>query len=362
MDESNVKFTGALKDTVSGRRASRAFTGSLILGSASPDLSGLRPGSTPSSRKHSVSSGSDGSNDSSRTGTPPSPVPRSSLSSGAAPEIERCACCTIDDFWKIYDSFCLMDKRACGSVRRGDFFEATTEHVTLDMRRTITRGDLHQRFRESAGEMTLEELLGRVFPTSSEADRKMMDNWAKLRDASKILADPQFMGTRHDLKKIFDLLDVDGSKSLSMSELTRARILSKGEAQKLLKNWYQAFNDKQTASSDTRRDSLTSGLSFNEFCLLTQKHLVDKYANKEETATWESHWRSAFHSSQATTAMVKASRDGFDLSPEKTPVVPLEPSPTKSLKSAANGVKNANSAFGRRGSQFQNQVSAVLAC
>merc|ERR1711977_270040 len=106
-----------------------------------------------------------------------------------------------------------------------------------------------------------------------------MHNWGKLRDASNILSDSSFLGTRQDLKKIFDLLDVDGSRSLSISELTRARILSKGEAQKLLQNWYQAFNDQQTSSrdsgSETRRESLS--LSFNEFCLLTQKHLAEKY-------------------------------------------------------------------------------------
>merc|ERR1719160_1972477 len=144
------------------------------------------------------------------------------------------------------------------------------------MRRTITRGNLQERFRSNPAEMTLQELLRLVWPSASDEDRRQMTNWAKLRDASMILKSSAFEGSRQDLKRIFDLLDVDGSETLSLKELVRARILTKGEAHNLLNGWYRAFN-QESESGKRSGPSLT----FNEFCLMTQKHLHDKYAQKE---------------------------------------------------------------------------------
>jgi len=331
MTQSNVKFANGINDVVSSSRVSRAFTGALILGSTSPSLSNRSPASsTPSSAN------------SSRSGTPPS------VASHSVVEVERCNCCTIDDFWKVYDSFKLLDKRGSGLVRRCDFYEASTEHVTLEMRRTITRGDLHQRFRSNPAEMTLEELLQRCWPTATDADRSQMNHWAKLRDASKILLDSSFQGTRQDLKRIFDLLDVDQSETLSMSELLRARILTKGESQNLLEQWYRAFNSNKSgdgsANEGGKRERLA--LSFNEFCMMTQKHLCDKYAQKDdETTSWDVHCRSAFHSSKATTAMLSAAKEGRELPADKAG----EKSTHKmSMKAAGAGIKAATAAFGFR--------------
>lgn len=276
-------FADNIKDVVSGNRMSRAFTGSLILGNASPNISlSSTRASTPSSSA------------SSRTGTPPS-------------DVERCGCCNVDDFWKMYNAFRLMDKRGCGSVRRCDFYEASTEHVTLEMRRTMTRGDLHERFRSSAADMTFMELLERIWPLATDADKKMMRQWAKLYDASLFLSSDSFQGTHHDLKQIFDLLDLDGSQTLSMSELVRARILTKDEAQQLLKDWHKEFS-KNESSSDSQRGSgqkLSLSLGFSDFCILVQKPLTEKYAQKQEEGlpndSWDIHCRFAFQASKRKT-------------------------------------------------------------
>jgi Ca2+-binding EF-hand superfamily protein len=250
-----------------------------------------------------------------------------------------------------------MDKRKCGSVRRCDFFESTTEHVTLDMRRTLTRGDLHERFRSSAAEMTLEELLRRVWPTSTDADRQVMNGWAKLRDASSVLSDKKFQGTRQDLKRIFDLLDVDGSQTLSMNELTRARILTKTESQKLLTNWYAAFNSAHDSSCDSGKKE-GPNLTFNEFCLMTQKHLADKYAHKDDGSdNWEKHCRSAFRASRATTVsfMSNAAPEGESQESQRSESPYERTSPRKvSLKTAGSGVKAAN--------LFNRPSRIVMAC
>jgi len=248
-----------------------------------------------------------------------------------------------------------MDKRGCGLVRRCDFYEASTAHVTLEMRRTITRGDLHQRFRFDASEMTIQELVGLVWPNASGSDRKQMDHWAKLRDASAVLLDTSFKATREDLKRIFDLLDVDGSETLSISELVRARILTKSESKNLLESWYYAFNrvDECSSESGSEHSPKTMGtesgkkpslsLSFDEFCRMTQQHLAEKYVQKDEGNRWDVHARSAFRVSKVATAMLQTDRDNFEsslkkpLSPEKPQKVPL--------KSVAVGIKTALSAF-----------------
>merc|ERR1719321_489594 len=176
-----------------------------------------------------------------------------------------------------------MDKRRCSSVRRCDFFEACTKHVTLDMRRTITRGDIHERFRSSAAEMTLSELLKRIWPTATAVDHKTMSNWAKLHDVSSLFSAASFQGARQDLEQVFDLLDVDGSQTLSIGELVRARMLTQDESEKLLQDWYKAFKNtqqKQDSDDDSKRESVMNArldLSFNEFCVMTQAHLAEKF-------------------------------------------------------------------------------------
>lgn len=208
-----------------------------------------------------------------------------------------------------------MDKRGCGAVQRSDFYEATTEHVTLEMRRTITRADLHARFRTSSAALTFDELLNRMWPTATDADRKMMTQWTKLYGASQLLQKESFQGTHHDLKQIFDLLDMDGSQTLSMSEMVRARILTKEEARDLLKNWSKEFgggnDDLETHLANRKKSSFNTdkSLCFSDFCLLMQKPLTEKYASKEEEGsvkqefTWDGLCRQAFGASKKKVSM-----------------------------------------------------------
>jgi len=176
-----------------------------------------------------------------------------------------------------------------------------------------------------------------------------MTNWAKLREASLILKSSEFQGSRHDLKRIFDLLDVDGSETLSLKELVRARILTKGEAQSLLNRWYQAFNEKSG-----KRES--PGLTFNEFCLMTQKHLYDKYAQKDtQSPSWEEGCRANFRASRAKTATIVAAREGREHSPNN------DASPTVGLKTLGAGVRAAR-AFGFSRHDSKEDAGIVMAC
>lgn len=189
-----------------------------------------------------------------------------------------------------------------------------------------------------------------------------MTNWAKLRDASMILKSSAFEGSRQDLKRIFDLLDVDGSETLSLKELVRARILTKGEANTLLDGWYHAFNANQSGCESGKREG--PSLTFNEFCRMTQKHLHDKYAQKDTHTHWEQGCRSHFRASRARTAMIVAEREGKELLPNIARSNSDSPtSPALGLKAVSAGVKAAR-AFGFAGAcrDHQEDAGIVMAC
>lgn len=147
------------------------------------------------------------------------------------------------------------------------------------------------------------ELADRIWPTVTDADTKLMKQWIKLYDASAYLSSDSFKGTHHDLKQVFNLLDVDGSQTLSISELVRARILTKGEAHHLLKSWNKKFDESDVGSdSHNGKKHLNLSLGFSDFCLLMQKPLTEKYAQKEEAPdavnSWDSLCRSSFLASK----------------------------------------------------------------
>jgi hypothetical protein len=248
-----------------------------------------------------------------------------------------------------------MDRRQCRSVRRCDFYEASTAHVTLEMRRTMTRGDLHERFRSSAAEMTLDELLGRAWPTLTDGDRKIMGHWAKLRDAYSVVSTSSFQGTLDDLKRIFDLLDVECSQKLSIGELVRARILTKDECQKVFKDLFKDFNRRSSAGDSCDTSNLS--LSFDKFCFMTKEHLSEKYVRKTDKSSWALHFRSAFQKSQAAAAKLQEDRQEYDallgntLSPKK-----MSPKFSRAL------TKGADVRVGLGGHALQNQGSVVMAC
>lgn len=158
----------------------------------------------------------------------------------------------------------------------------------------MTKAKLKQRFRASAVEMTFGELIERMWPAATDSDRKMMNHWARLRDASLIISSPSFRATRLNMKQIFDLLDTDGSEMLSLSELVRARILTKDEAKQLLQDFHKMFGET--------RDS--RNLSFSEFKALTRKHFLEKFAQD----VWEEPCRTAFQDSKTNPSCKPATK------------------------------------------------------
>lgn len=120
--------------------------------------------------------------------------------------------------------------------------------------------------------MTFEELISRVWRNANDGDRKIMRSWTKLCEASMLISDASFQGTKQDLRSIFDLLDADGNPLLSMADMVRSCSLTKAESQKLLEGWYNALSE---SNSGDKNGANGLSLTFHDFCVLTKIQLTE---------------------------------------------------------------------------------------
>lgn len=177
---------------------------------------------------------------------------------------ERCTCCSKEDLWTLFDVFRSMDKRHRKRISRRDFLEALSDETTSAKARTLRRSGLHQRFRESASDVTLEELLKLVWPKATEEDMAKMLRWVQLREAQSVLREGGFRGDNGDLRKIFDLLDENQDGILSVRELQRSAILNKEEICDLMGT-----------------DRMDANLNFQDFVSFAQPALKKMYVSPE---------------------------------------------------------------------------------
>lgn len=183
-------------------------------------------------------------------------------------DFERCGVCSKEDFWLIQDGYIAMDRRGTGAVRRADYLWALREHGTsLDFHKTVRRAGLNAYFRGSSEELLLEAFVRRVFPSIGAEDLKLIVRWAALRKARGVLTKPDFRATDEELLEVFGYLDADASSTLSLSELVRADILDRDEV-------YGAFPCAERSAF----------LTFDEFCRIFRKLIVQKYINPDRPA------------------------------------------------------------------------------
>lgn len=181
--------------------------------------------------------------------------------------VERCTYCSKEDLWTLFDVFQSMDKQNRKKISRRDFLESLAAETTQAKLRTLRRSGLHQRFRESAADVSLDEFFKLMWPKAPPDDLAKMLRWAQLREAQSVLREPQFRGDNGDLRKIFDLLDENGDGGLSVRELQRSGILSKDEIVLLM--------------GASRTDGK---LNFNDFVCFVQPHMKKMYVSESTRA------------------------------------------------------------------------------
>lgn len=199
---------------------------------------------------------------------------------------ECCSVCTKKEVWKVFDIFKSMDRRKTQKVSRQDFFETMKgAEITVDQMRTVRRSCLIQRFRETASEMSLEELLYLIWPKTTQDDLTKMKRWTQMREAQTILRDQNFRGDHADLKRIYNFLDENGDGNLSVRELIRANILKREEIFEIMGS-----------------DSMETTMTFPEFCNSVQPHFKQHYVKshvrsqmeQEEFQGADENWKSQF--------------------------------------------------------------------
>jgi hypothetical protein len=184
----------------------------------------------------------------------------------------------------------LAKRKFC--ITRRDFFEGVRGCTSLKQLEVMRKARLKERFRESAQDLPLEEFLRALWPAAADKDMPKMIRWCQLREAQSV-----FLGVlpndAHGLRTVFDILDINGDKRVSIEELQRACILTPEQIQDLFEvagRQHAAHEAKALASAALFHkevddcDSTTLGrrggplcdgkLTFRDFCTAVKSGII----------------------------------------------------------------------------------------
>lgn len=164
---------------------------------------------------------------------------------------ERCSTCSKEEVWDVYDVFQVLDKRRQFSISRRGYFEALKGCTSLKQLEVMRRSRLKERFRESAEDLSLEDFLRAMWPAATDKDIPKMIRWCQLREAQSAFSGVLPNDAR-GLRIVFDILDLNCDKRVSVEELHRAGILTSEQIQNLFEvagQQHAAFEAKALASA-----------------------------------------------------------------------------------------------------------------
>ncbi|CAE8611664.1 unnamed protein product [Polarella glacialis] len=197
-------------------------------------------------------------------------------SSMASSMEDRCAGCSKEKVWEIFDAFEAMDVRDVGSVRRKDFVWALGSlGARLDFQKAMNRLQLSAHFHSTAEDLSLEGFLRLAFPSASTAEMATLRRWADLRKVYLLLKPRHgFSAQRMELQRLFELLleDEVDDVCISLGDIVQSQILTQEELR-------QALGDRDPTP-----------VTFEDFCQLLKPILAQKYSVTEVSLSPE--WRS----------------------------------------------------------------------
>mmetsp|Transcript_21757 Transcript_21757/g.48479 ORF Transcript_21757/g.48479 Transcript_21757/m.48479 type:complete len:236 (-) Transcript_21757:73-780(-) len=186
-----------------------------------------------------------------------------------------------EDVWAVYDMFRSMDKKNQKHITRNDFLAALDCELSIGRLRMLHRLKLHDRFSRSAADVTLKEMLLRMWPRAAPEDLRMMDYWVQLREVQCILMDRRFRGDVTDLRRIFKLLDVNCDGIVAKKEIVSAGLFTELEMRYVLDEEH------------------SEGLSFQDLCNAFQSKIKGKFARPEVNRKDEEEERKSMFSPTA---------------------------------------------------------------
>lgn len=145
--------------------------------------------------------------------------------------MERCDCCSKEDFGSLYDVFEAMDRRGCGTICRADFVWALAAlGASSEYQRAVRKTKLSAYFRATVQELSLEDFIHLAFPGASTQDMARMQRWAALRRVRNVLVNQYSQLDETGLQKLFAFLTEDcGGKTILVGELIRMGIIMRHE-------------------------------------------------------------------------------------------------------------------------------------
>lgn len=187
--------------------------------------------------------------------------PRPGIPPRGVEEKERCASCSKDEVWSVFDAFCSMDRSdpTKRSLGRAAFFKALKDKraLTMERMRLLKRTGLHQRFRASASDVHLDEMLELSWPKASRHDLRMMKRWCLIKQVQLLVRRSNFRCDQNDMRNIFSILDDTGLGTVAVRDLVHAELAQ---------------------ASDTSLDQM---VTFPEFLMRYQASVKARYVNSD---------------------------------------------------------------------------------
>lgn len=140
------------------------------------------------------------------------PVPRAPVGSR-----RHMASATRREVFEVYDQFLKMDRSNRKRVTRADFIDVIRFNCEKGFLRFVRRGRLRERFRASATEMAIEEVLHRFWPRASKKEMEAMVKYTVMRDLQRFICQK---ADKAEMDRLVKLIDKNGDGELSREEVT----------------------------------------------------------------------------------------------------------------------------------------------
>jgi len=230
---------------------------------------------------------------------------------GLTEDAEKCGCSTKEEFWPACDVFEAMDRRNFGSISRADYTWALSGLGTsLEFQRVAGRARLAAYFKATAQDLSLEDCIRRMYPMATDQDMGRMKQWANLRKAHNLI----FKGSGElsisdRISQAFCHLDAEGSSQVPVTQLIRARLLSRKDAAAALPG-----------------DVASMRLCLQEFCAIMEAAIRENLPESAEVGSdkrpseWTSSFRKRFSQARLLHETLESSLEPSDTTGESSRV------------------------------------------
>jgi hypothetical protein len=194
---------------------------------------------------------------------------RSSILAEMGMSGERCQTASKQKVWEVFDVFLSMAQSLPGggfAITRDCFSAEQGPPLTVPVLRVMRKTRIYDRLRSKSDPVTSEEFFRLAWPSVTNSDLALFQQWAVLRTVNRAVREEGYQGSTEDMEALFTALDYDCDGKVSLNEFERGEILEPEEVRAL------------HAKADNNGDG---GLTFEEFNLVVKPALTRKFVSPE---------------------------------------------------------------------------------